>query len=308
MLDRVDTALVRILQRNGRATYQELAERVGMSRTAVRVRVRNLLDSNTIRIVAVLHPGVTGCTTLGHVSLGLHGPAQPVATHLAHRPAVAFLAHSGGRFPLVTQLRVHGEAELAAELDELRGLSGVRAVEVFRARTVVKEAHGDLREWRCVPVDPLDWRLIERLQRNGRVSYATLARQVGLSQAATRSRVVRLLAAGVLRIVALVGDTAPGSRQHLGFGLNCAGDTDRVATRLAAVSGVVFLSCGFGRYDIVGHIVTGHFGALLSTLEEIRALTGVVDVESWQHLAVLKEDPGSGVDAAIPCETSHTAR
>ena len=43
MLDAVDAVLVRELQRDGRATFQALADRVGLSRTAVRARVQHLL-------------------------------------------------------------------------------------------------------------------------------------------------------------------------------------------------------------------------------------------------------------------------
>ncbi len=57
VLDAVDAALVRALQGDGRATYQALADRVGLSRTAVRARVRHLIATGAIRIVGVLHAG-----------------------------------------------------------------------------------------------------------------------------------------------------------------------------------------------------------------------------------------------------------
>jgi len=48
-------------------------------------------------------------------------------------------------------------------------------------------------------VDATDLRLVELLRGNGRLSYAELARQVGLSAPAVHERVGRLEASGVIR-------------------------------------------------------------------------------------------------------------
>jgi Lrp/AsnC family transcriptional regulator for asnA, asnC and gidA len=47
-------------------------------------------------------------------------------------------------------------------------------------------------------LDEVSKRLIELLQADGRQSYATMAKEVGLSEAAVRQRVQRLRAAGVI--------------------------------------------------------------------------------------------------------------
>jgi Lrp/AsnC family leucine-responsive transcriptional regulator len=48
-------------------------------------------------------------------------------------------------------------------------------------------------------VDATDRRILELLSDNGRISYAELARQVGLSGPATHERVGKLEAAGIIR-------------------------------------------------------------------------------------------------------------
>ena len=52
-----------------------------------------------------------------------------------------------------------------------------------------------------ISLDDIDRQLIDALQRDGRASYADLAELVGLSPAATRLRVQRLLDAGVVQVV-----------------------------------------------------------------------------------------------------------
>ncbi|RCV57442.1 Lrp/AsnC family transcriptional regulator [Marinitenerispora sediminis] len=301
MLDAVDAALVRALQGDGRATYQALADGVGLSRTAVRARVRHLIGAGAIRIVGVLHAGVMGMEVFGHISFRISGPVRPVMEALTRREAVTFAALTAGRFPAVAHVRVGGDAALAAELTVLRGLPGVAGAEVFRAGAIVKDAYSSVRALREVSIDPLDWRLIRHLQRDGRASYAELARNVGLSQAAARSRVVRLIDAGVVHVTALIEPSAVGANEHLGFGLRCRGDAEAIATRLAALPGVSFVTTGFGRYDIVGSATATDRPTLVEALEAVRGCPDISYVESWEHLSVVKER--HQVDAAGARET-----
>ncbi|MDE3720509.1 Lrp/AsnC family transcriptional regulator [Nocardiopsis sp. N85] len=292
MLDAVDAALMRALQGDGRATFQALADGVGLSRTAVRARVRQLVQSGAIRIVGVLHAGVVGMEVLGHVSFRVAGPVGPLMDALGEREAVTFAAQSAGRFPAVAHVRLADDAALTKELAELRALPGVEGAEVFRAVSVFKDAHSSVRELRDVELDALDWRLVRRLLRDGRASYADLARQVGLSQAAARSRVVRLLDSGVIHVTAIVEPTALGANEQLGFGLRCRGDAEALGAALANMSRVSFLASGFGRYDIVGTLTAPDRCRLVEALEALRGAPGVGHVETWEHLSIRKERRG----------------
>ncbi len=65
-------------------------------------------------------------------------------------------------------------------------------------------------------LDQLDWRLLEELQKDGRVSNAELARRLNLSPPATHARVRKLEETGVIRqYVALL------DRDRLGLDLLC---------------------------------------------------------------------------------------
>ncbi|WP_159942407.1 MULTISPECIES: Lrp/AsnC family transcriptional regulator [unclassified Nocardiopsis] len=292
MLDAVDAALMRALQGDGRATFQALADGVGLSRTAVRARVRQLVQSGAIRIVGVLHAGVVGMDVLGHVSFRVSGPVGPLLEELGEREAVTFAAQCAGRFPAVAQVRVADDAALTKELSELRSLPGVDGVEVFRANAVFKDEHSSVRELHDIELDALDWRLVRQLLRDGRSSYADLARQVGLSQAAARSRVVRLLNSGVVHVTALVEPAAVGANERLGFGLRCRGDAEALGAALANMPRVAFLASGFGRYDVLGALTAPDRCQLVEALEAVRSTPGVGYVECWDHLSVRKERRG----------------
>lgn len=81
-------------------------------------------------------------------------------------------------------------------------------------------------------LDDLDRNIIARLVENGRESFAALGTQVGLSTAATKRRVDRLRAAGVIRrFTAEIEPTALGWTIEAFVELYCEG---RVPPRACA--------------------------------------------------------------------------
>lgn len=55
-LDKVDTEIVRILQRDGRTPNTEIAKRLNVSESTVRNRITRLTENQVIQIVAVADP------------------------------------------------------------------------------------------------------------------------------------------------------------------------------------------------------------------------------------------------------------
>lgn len=289
MLDAVDAVLVRELQRDGRATFQALADRVGLSRTAVRARVQSLLETGVVRVVGIVHSAVVGAEAVGHVSITVSGPAREVAEAVAERPAVGFTALTAGPHDLVAQVRTRDDAALAAEVDHIRSVPGVEATEVFRTVATVRDAHAVVRTLDRITLDDIDWRLLQELQRDGRAPYTRLADIIGLSQAATRARVVRLMRSGVIQVTGLADPLALGAAELGGFGLVVTGPLRRVAEAVAELEGVRYLATGFGRYDIVGQAEASSRAELVGVLDAVRSIPGATVRESWHHLDVVKE-------------------
>ena len=127
MLDAVDAVLVRELQRDGRATFQALADRVGLSRTAVRARFGN--DAGTL-----LKTTDIGCVDQVEYDDGPPNPATELfAAWLAEAPA----SFPGGWYARTDQA-IHLDSLLRQEaLRELEGIvRGRHLHEVARFRMV----------------------------------------------------------------------------------------------------------------------------------------------------------------------------
>jgi Lrp/AsnC family transcriptional regulator for asnA, asnC and gidA len=139
-------------------------------------------------------------------------------------------------------------------------------------------------------LDAVNKQIIERLQRDGRMSYAALAKVVGLSEAAVRQRVQRLLDGGVMQIVAVTDPLTLGFARQVMVGIRVSGDIRPVATALAAIPEVDYVVICAGGYDLLAELVCTDDEHLLTLLNDtIRTVPGVATTETFVYLKLAKQ-------------------
>ncbi len=142
----------------------------------------------------------------------------------------------------------------------------------------------------AVAIDDTDKALIEALQRDGRMPYTKLAEHVGLSEAAVRQRVQRLIESGVTQIVAVTDPMTVGFRRIAMIGLNVEGDTRAVADAIAAIPEIDYVVLVSGSFDVLLEVVCEDDDHLLGLLnDKIRAIPGVRSTESFTYLRLYKQ-------------------
>jgi Lrp/AsnC family transcriptional regulator for asnA, asnC and gidA len=138
-------------------------------------------------------------------------------------------------------------------------------------------------------LDEVDRRLIALLQEDGRLPYSRLAPAVGLSEAATRQRVQRLIDSGVIQVVAVADPLHTGGRIMAMVGVRVEGDVRSVAEALAGLPEAIYVVATSGPYDVLAELVCDDHDHLLRVLDErVRAVPGVRSTESWLELGVFK--------------------
>ncbi|HEY7225743.1 MAG TPA: Lrp/AsnC family transcriptional regulator [Micromonosporaceae bacterium] len=139
-------------------------------------------------------------------------------------------------------------------------------------------------------LDDVNKQIIELLQRDGRMPYAAMAKIVGLSEAAVRQRVQRLLDHGVMQIVAVTDPLTIGFARQAMIGVEVEGDTRPVAKALAEIPAVDYVVLCAGRYDILAELVCTDDEHLLTLLnEQIRSIPGVIGTETFLYLKLAKQ-------------------
>ena len=139
-------------------------------------------------------------------------------------------------------------------------------------------------------IDAVSLAIIEQLQEEGRRPYAAIGKAVGLSEAAVRQRVQKLLDQGVMQIVAVTDPLTVGFRRQAMVGINVEGDLDPVADALAAMEEVEYVVVTAGSFDLLIEIVCEDDDHLLEVINKrIRTLPGVRSTESFVYLKLRKQ-------------------
>lgn len=139
-------------------------------------------------------------------------------------------------------------------------------------------------------LDAVSKAIIEQLQQDGRRSYATIAKAVGLSEAAVRQRVQRLLDAEVMQVVAVTDPLTIGFNRQAMIGIRCEGDIEPVAETLSAMQEVAYVVATAGSFDLMAEVVAEDDDQLLHIINKrIRAIPQVRSTESFVYLKLHKQ-------------------
>ena len=140
------------------------------------------------------------------------------------------------------------------------------------------------------PLDDLSKAIIEQLQEDGRRPYAAIGKAVGLSEAAVRQRVQRLVDAGVVQIVAVTDPLQVGFSRQAMIGIRSDGDLEQLADALAALPEVDYAVVTAGGFDMLVEVVCEDDEHLLEVLNrKIRTLPGVRATETFVYLRLRKQ-------------------
>jgi Lrp/AsnC family transcriptional regulator, regulator for asnA, asnC and gidA len=138
-------------------------------------------------------------------------------------------------------------------------------------------------------LDDIDRAIIEQLQIDGRLPYTKLSGAVGLSEAAVRQRVQRLLDTGVMQVVAVTDPMSLGLRRMAMLGVKCEGDVSIVADKIGAVDDVDYLVITAGSFDILIEVVVENDEGLLELMNRLRTIPGVRGMEAFIYLRLGKQ-------------------
>ena len=145
-------------------------------------------------------------------------------------------------------------------------------------------------------LDDVSKAIIEQLQQDGRRSYAAIGKVVGLSEAAVRQRVQRLIDSGVMQVVAVTDPLELGFARQAMVGIRVTGALEPVADALTALDEVDYVVITAGSYDLLVEVVAESDEHLLELISDgIRTIPGVVATETFMYLRLRKQTYSWGV-------------
>ncbi|MGK0721565.1 Lrp/AsnC family transcriptional regulator [Leucobacter sp. W1478] len=127
--DEHDLRIIDLLQVDGRMSYSDIAEEVGLSISAARARVTRLLETGAMQIGVVRGRNAASSELVFGFGFKLTGDEHALLTLLSKDPGLEFLARTVGRFSVVATLAFPSLSDFNDLLARLREVESVHTVE-----------------------------------------------------------------------------------------------------------------------------------------------------------------------------------
>lgn len=133
--------------------------------------------------------------------------------------------------------------------------------------------------------------MIELLQEDGRLSVASLARLLGVTEVTARRKLNRLLRDRVIQVVATVDPFDVGYETPVIIGLKVQRSRlDEVAERLSGLPQVRYVGASTGRVDLIIEVVTRTNQDLADfLLTDLAEIDGITDSETNLIVRIYKQ-------------------
>ena len=140
-LDEANNEIIRMLQENSRRSFVELGSDLGISESAVRRRVKSLVDGGVIRrfTLELGERGTASAVVLASVDSG--SETSEVASRLLELPGAEIIYEITGQYDIMAIITAPSIGEINQSIDGLRKVDGVTNTNtVIILRKVRREA------------------------------------------------------------------------------------------------------------------------------------------------------------------------
>ena len=128
--------------------------------------------------------------------------------------------------------------------------------------------------------DSTDDRIVEFLRADSRTPASEIGRSVGLSEAAVRRRIKRMLDGGIIKKFTVEMGYDEATSAIVLVSVESATDTSKVSIKLAGLDGVRRVYEITGQYDIATIIGSSSITGINATIDALRKISGVMDTNT----------------------------
>jgi DNA-binding Lrp family transcriptional regulator len=268
-LSRTDQAIVANLQEDGRRAYVNIARDIGVTEKTVRNRVKHLVDSKVIQIVALTSPAALGYRAgamLGIVT-DANTPASDIAAQIAQVPQVDYVVVTAGRFALLVELLARDMQTLRRIVEtQLGKVAGVQSMEVFpyfridyqQARFLSFRGDGAKKTAvRAKEMDASGKRIAALLSVDGRLPVNEMAERLKISETQIRNRIKTLVTSEQMSVMAIINPLNLSFEAIAWVALKATAHYSlrALADDLNKIDNVSYVVICGGRFDIFAEIV-----------------------------------------------------
>ena len=124
-LNSIDEKILGILQADSRKPFVDIATEIGLSESAVRRRVKNLLDSETIKRFTIELNSTNRTSAITLISVASTADSSAVSKDLMNLKGVEIIYEITGQYDIAAIISASSVIEINRCIDEVRKIEGV---------------------------------------------------------------------------------------------------------------------------------------------------------------------------------------
>lgn len=220
MVSKTDLKLIFELQKNGRASYAEMATRLGISVSTAAVRTERLLREKIIEIKTLPNPYKIGMIANAMIAI----QAEPsridhICDQLVSNFNVTTVLTVFGRYDILINVSFQTWEGMHEFINRvLARIDGVLHVDPYFIKDYKKRYEGlfekDFKNPEQVKLKKDERKLIEFLLENGRINFNEISEKIGAHVSTVSRRINALINEDIIKIVAVPNPPSFGIRSH----------------------------------------------------------------------------------------------
>jgi Lrp/AsnC family transcriptional regulator, regulator for asnA, asnC and gidA len=124
-LDQIDEKIIHLLQIDSRKPFVEIAKQIGLSESAVRRRVKNLLENNTIKRFTLELNSTNRTSAITLISVSSTADTSTVSAALMNLKGVVVIYEITGQYDIAAIISASSVIEINRCIDDVRKIDGV---------------------------------------------------------------------------------------------------------------------------------------------------------------------------------------
>ena len=141
-------------------------------------------------------------------------------------------------------------------------------------------------------ISSFDLKIIDILQKHGRMPFAKIAQELGVSTGMVRQHYQKLVDRGILQVAAITNPMLMGQSKMAMIGIKADGQRLReIAEEVSSFDEVIYLILVTGSYDLIAEVVCSDKNHLLDFLtNKLYKVEGIRDSKTFMFLEIIKEE------------------
>jgi Lrp/AsnC family transcriptional regulator, regulator for asnA, asnC and gidA len=296
MMDEFDKKILSKLSQDGRLTNIKLAQLLGVNPATIAKRIDEMQKENVFVMRAVPNPYKLGRNIHAFITLSVDlNRVESVSAKLVMNSSISSLLTAFGKYNILLIVDFNSWELLVDFIkNDISKIDGINDMDIKFISEMRKRSY-DLfpvgtEDNKPEQIDEIDENLINELEKNGKLSYASLAEKLNTSNATISRRINSLIKRDMIKIVAVPNPT------KLGFNINSlihlrvqTEKLDDVCEKISSYPEVHSVMTLINNFDIV---VGVHFPTSEMMhdfiVNNVAAINGIVNIETYIRAEVKK--------------------